>query len=152
MKGRRLKTVILAIVLILGCSEKTVKPPSAESLKVKDAIEVLSAINRAYENRDAGAFMRHISREPSSNFNSFEERIKRDFSIYGKISLNLTPRWVRVKEDLLQLSVNWEGKWYESSGKELRYRGNGIFSFKDEGEIKLVRIDGDNPFGIAGEQ
>lgn len=151
MESRILKISIIIIIFILGCaSDKAVKPPSVESLKVKDAIEVLSTLKKAYENRDAGAFMRQIS-PSSSNFNFLEERIKKDFSIFGKISLNMTPRWARVKEDLLQLSVHWEGKWYDSSGKEIRDRGNGIFSFKDEKEMKLIKIDGDSPFGITGD-
>lgn len=149
----KLKAIILGLILILGCSSEkaAVRPPSAESLKVKEAIEILSNLNRAYENKDAESFMLHIYADPSSSFKYLDERIKTDFDIFERMSLNLTPRWARVKEDLLQLSVHWEGKWYDQSGKEIRDRGNGVFSFKDEGKLKLLRIDGDSPFGISGE-
>lgn len=151
MKAWELNTLILAILLILGCSsDKAVRPPSAESLKVKDTIEILSSLNKAYENRDPGAFMRHIYRDPSYH-SLIEEGIKRDFAAFERISLNLTPRWARYREDSLQLSVHWEGNWYDSEGKAIRYRGNSIFSFKDKGELNLIRIEGDSPFGITGE-
>lgn len=153
MKDVRLKSIILALILILGCSSDKAaeKPPSAESLKVKGAIEMLSSLNKAYMSKDSGSFMHHISRDPSSNYEYLEEGIKRDFDIYEKITLVLTPRWARVKEDSIQLAAHWEGRWYDRVGREVRYGGNGVFSFKDEVESKLIGIEGDSPFGITGK-
>jgi len=128
MENWILKTLIPVIILVLGCSsDKAVKPPSAESLKVKDAIEILSILDKAYEDEDSGTFMRHVSNDPSSDYNSLERKIKMDFGIFEKISLNLIPRWVRFREDLLQLSVQWEGNGM--TGQERREGTGEMVSF-----------------------
>lgn len=151
MEKSKLKTIILALILISGCSSKTaVRPPSEESLKVKGLIEIVSNLNKAYVTKDNKSFMLYISTS-SSIHEDFKKRIKRDFDTYEKISLNLTPRWARVREDSYQLSVHWEGKWHDPAGKEIRDLGNGLFTFKEEEGFKIIRIGGDSPFGISGE-
>lgn len=148
----KLITIISVFVLIIwGCSSEkaAIKPLSDETLKVKEAIEILLKLNKAYENKDALTFMRYISPTAPP---IHEERIKKDFDLYDKISLNTIVRWAKIKEDIINLAVHWEGRWYDRAGKEVRDRGNGIFFFKDEEGLRLVKIEGDNPFGISGEK
>jgi hypothetical protein len=147
----KLGLIILTLALIIGCSSEkaSVKPPSAESLRVKGAIEILLRLSKAYESKDVESFMHYISPLSLSNIGYLEKRIKSDFNTYEKISINITLRWAKVKEDSIQLAAQWEGTWYDHTGKELRDRGNAVFSFKNEGDLKLIRIDGDSPFGIS---
>jgi len=153
MKNLGLKVTILCLIGILGCSSEkaAVKPPSAEALRVKEALEILSKLNKAYDDKDAISFMQYISPTTSPLSLRLEEGIKKDFSIYDKISLNQTIRWAKIKEDTIQLAVHWEGRWLDRRGKEIRERGNAVFSFKDEEGLRLIGIDGDNPFGISGQ-
>lgn len=149
-----LKVIIVSLIFVAGCSSEkaAIKPPSEESVKVKAASEILLNLSKSYEGKDERLFMFYVSQSVSSGYENLETRIKRDFTIFEKINLNMTLRWARVKEDAIQLAVHWEGRWFDQSGKERRERGNCVFSFRDEEGLKLARTEGDSPFGISRER
>ncbi|GMR03329.1 MAG: hypothetical protein BMS9Abin21_163 [Thermodesulfovibrionia bacterium] len=129
-------TLIIFVSIFLGCSSKAKVKPSADSKLTIEALNSIDTLKTAYEGKDWDAFRsrlapvltRKISKEPS----------------FEKTELSFSPRMVDINNSDVMVSLNWMGEWV-ISGKEKRDRGVAVFVFEGT-PLKLIRIDGDNPF------
>jgi cell division septation protein DedD len=142
-KGINMKIVYaLCIILVFistGCSGKKEIKPSEDSLRTKEAMELINTIQKAYKEKNREVLARHIHPVIAKNIVnelSFEE-----------VELYFTPLIVRIKESSTIINADWQGKWLYGN-REIKRRGIADFVFI-ESPMQLVHINGDNPFSTG---
>ncbi len=135
MKGIYL-ILIIAFLISLGCRGKEVRP-SADSLLAQDALQKIKLIEEAYEKKDLIAIHSH------AELNLSEKIVANLFFDTADISFSY-PRLVTINDTDLNITQNWQGQW-SISGTVATNRGVSKLIFQ-KNTMKLVRIDGDNPF------
>lgn len=128
--------VAFSLLLTFSCSKDDVKP-SADSLLSTDAFNSIDAIKKAYEDKSSITLRTHLEEDLA------ESVIKNLF--FEKAELMFTPRLVRISESTVTVNLNWHGTWRTTRNKELENRGVADLVLNRE-TMKLIRIDGDNPF------
>ena len=135
------KTCILLVFIILtafSCSKDNVKP-SEDFLLSNKAIDSINTIKSAYERKNKYALQNNVAP-------GLAEDILKDFS-FRKSVLVLTPRMVKIKETSISITMNWRGEWWVEKGEKLENRGVADLVL-DRNTMKLMEINGDNPFSV----
>ncbi len=128
--------IILIILVAAGCSSENVKP-SPDSLLTTAAFSRIEKIKDAYEAKDSDALQNSVSAETAGSI------LKNLF--FEKAELSFTPRLVRIGASSVTVNVNWRGTWWTDGDGKLEDRGVADFVL-DKETMKLLRIEGDNPF------
>lgn len=128
--------VAFMLLLAFSCSKDDVKP-SADSLLSTDAFNSIDEIKKAYEEKSSITLQTHLENKLA------ESVIKNLF--FKKAELIFSPRLVRISESTVTVNLNWRGTWWTTRDKELENRGVADLVLNRE-TMKLIRIDGDNPF------
>jgi hypothetical protein len=132
------KTCIILCLLFLifpGCAKEEVKP-SADSLLTTEAIDTINALRKAYQEKN-GSLLRDRSGPLVAEY------ITGELS-FDEVALAITPRIVKIKASTVVVNTSWHGEWVIQA-KTVKNRG--IADLVLEGSpMKLIRIDGDNPF------
>ncbi len=126
------------VSVFLGCNSKENVKPSADSNLTIEALNSIDTLKTAYEGKDRDAFRSRLApvlAAKTSNELSFE-----------KAELSFSPRMVDINNSEVMVSLNWMGEWV-IRGKVRRDRGIAVFVFGGT-PLKLIRIDGDNPFHL----
>ncbi len=129
--------IILAFIF-LGCNSKDRVKPSADSLIASEAIDKINAIKTAYEEKDRNTLPKNLSVRPW-------EDIVQQLS-FESAELSFVPRMVRITASSVMVHMNWHGEWV-IDGKGIKNRGISVFVLEGE-PLKLMRVEGDNPFQI----
>jgi hypothetical protein len=131
--------LIILLFISFGCGKDSLKP-SADSIITKEALNRIEIIKGAYEEKDSSTLRRHLAPEVAIE-------ILRGL-YFDKAELYLSPQMVEIKAKAIMVHLNWDGKWIVK-GKEIRDRGIADLVF-DEDTMRLIRVDGDNPFHTPG--
>jgi hypothetical protein len=137
MKRAYIITVfVILLALFAGCSKDKVKP-SEDSLLATDIINTLNNIEEAYEGKNTIVLQSHLEVP-------LAESVINDL-VFERAELALTTRLIKIKDSKVVVNLNWQGTWWTEQGKKAENRGVADFVFLKE-TIKLISIDGDNPF------
>ena len=132
--------IITAFVILLavsvGCSKDKVKP-SADSLLATEIINAINNIEEAYEGKNTIVLQNHLE-------TPLAESIIKGL-VFEKAELTLSTRLIKIKDSMVMVNLNWQGTWWTEQGKKAENRGAADFVFHKE-TIKLLSVDGDNPF------
>jgi len=136
------KSYILILFLIIliagGCGGKDKIKPSADSLLATESFEKIDEIRKAYEAKNFAELQTRADVGHIENF----------FALgFESAKLNFTHRMVRITDQFVIVNLNWQGNWHTAKGKDLANRGVADLVLHRE-TLKLVKIDGDNPFVI----
>ena len=142
-------TVALLAGLGAGCSKKEMRKPSDESVRATKALGALQEMDRAYAARDMAGVLKHVSPALAGGYSEFESSIRKDMESYPRVSLDMSVERVEDAGDEVSVVFHWFGRWYDASGREVEGRGNTVFVFRASGEMTLVRIVGDTPYGVV---
>ncbi len=127
---------ILLIVLSLGCSKDAVKP-SEDSLITTEALAAIDSIKAAYEKKSETDLLNRMDSSLAASV------IKNLY--FERADLHLTPRLVTLTDTSVNVNLNWQGTWHFANDKEVKVSGVGNLVFHKE-TMKLISVDGDNPF------
>jgi hypothetical protein len=136
---KRICLFLTVITLIsFSCGGKDKVRPSADSLMTQEALRVIKVIKEAYEEKDRGTLKNNLSSM------LMEDIVKELF--FEKATLSLTPRLVRISASNIMVHMNWQGTWTVKD-RTFKNRGVATLVFQKE-KVKLIQIEGDNPFHI----
>jgi hypothetical protein len=137
MTTARIITVfVILLAVFAGCSKDKVKP-SADSLLATEIINTINNIEEAYEGKNTIVLQTHLE-------SPLAEGVINGL-VFEKAELTLTTRLIKIKNSKVMVNMNWQGTWWTEQGKKAENRGAADFVFHKE-TIKLISIDGDNPF------
>jgi len=144
--------------------EETSTPSETNDESVMEAPKVLIAMLEAYETGDRKGFMRHVSDEFRSNFSTsqnytlLEQAVTYDFRNLRDIRFNIyfTGKPLYYEENVkIRVAIDWNRRAEISrQGREWlidNQRTDFIFKKFPDGGIKLVGMQGDEPFGLSNE-
>lgn len=134
--------LLLIIVMCLGCTDKNIKP-SADSRSATEAFNIIEAVRTAYEEKDKAALQNHMD-------SLLAEHTIKDL-LFKKAGLTITPRMVTITDESIKVNAVWSGSWWLTKDKSLENRGVADFVFH-KASMKLIKIDGDNPFIVPSEE
>jgi len=137
MLRKPLLLVIFAVFILIGCADKKEVKLSTEAESSLEAIERTELIKGAYLQRDMEKLEVLIEKKL---LNKIKDNM--DFQ-EAKLDIS-SPRIIRINEEKIRLHINWYGEW-TISNRRFKRSGIGIFTF-DKRSMKLVNIEGDNPF------
>jgi cell division protein FtsN len=132
---------VLCIIVLLttaGCSGKKEIKSSEDSLRTKEAMGVMNTIQTAYQEKNSEVLSLHI--HPVIARNIIDELS------FETVELYFTPWIVRINESSTVINADWQGTWIYGD-REIKRRGMAGFVFI-ESPMKLVHINGDNPFSM----
>ena len=130
---------VLIAVISISCEGKEKVKPSADSLLTVEAIDRLEIIKNAYQGKDAGTLQSRIDTK-------LAESILKNLG-FEKAELSFTPRMIRITDVSVIVNINWQGIWRIAQDNKLENRGLATLVLQRE-SLKLIEIDGDNPFAI----
>ncbi len=128
---------ILIVLTTFNCSKDKVKP-SADSIMTQSALRAVDVIKDAYQKKNRTTIQENL--DPILS----EAHLKELF--FEKAELFFAPRMVRISASNITVHLNWQGTWVVK-GMTLKNRGVSSLVFQRE-PMKLIRIDGDNPFRV----
>jgi len=100
-----------------GCSGNKGIKPSEDSLRTKEAMELINIIQTAYQERNSEVLARNMDPVVAKNILS-------ELS-FEKVELYFTPWIVRIKESSTIINAGWQGKWvYGDREIERKPRGS----------------------------
>lgn len=140
--------LFLMLSALAGCGGEPVKP-SAENVRTTKALGVLEQMRQAYIARDTQGVLDHVSTALEGGYSGFAGRMRKDAELYGKVELKLFIERVELSGDEASVVFHWHGNWRDKGGKKVEGRGNSVYTFAGETDMKLIRIVGDTPFGIV---
>ncbi len=129
---------ILIILISFSCGGKDKVKPSADSIMTQNALHTLNVIKDAYQKKNRKAI------QENSDPILLDDLLKELF--FEEAELSFAPRMVRISASNITVHLNWQGKWIVK-GTALKNRGVSSLVFQRE-TVKLIRIDGDNPFRV----
>ena len=129
--------VILTILtfVFLGCGKDNVKP-SDDSLLTTEALNVINTVKTAYQEKDKDTLKNYL--DPALAGSVFKGMF------FEKAELSFTPKRVNINGSTVMVNLNWMGTWV-IEGKTIKRRGVAVFVFRGS-PMRLIRVDGDNPF------
>lgn len=134
---RKVVLMVLFIAIITSCSKKEVKVQPGDSMRARTAIEKLQKIREYYVSKDAEGLRSMTTSEGftvvSAHMNNFDS-----------VDLNLSTRWVDLKDNSTVISAAWDGKWKQAS-QSMTEKGTAMFVFTGT-SLKLDAILRDSPF------
>jgi len=133
-----------------ACSKaSTINPDDAARVRTIDA--TVEQIRRAYADKDANTF--HNLFMPLDSLHKLEEEIQRDFTVYDRITLDLTIDRVMVDGADVAVYFHWLGQWQRATDEQpLRERGHAILRLVGHQTLTVSGVDGDPPFGMASRR
>jgi hypothetical protein len=137
----KINQIILSLILVIvsySCSGKESVKPSADSLLTKDAFNRIDIIKNAYEAKDTGILKNQIHAD-------IVEPILKNLD-FEKAELSLTPRMVTITNEAVIVNLNWQGIWWSAKDKKIENRGLANLVLQRREALKLMQIEGDNPF------
>ncbi len=129
---------IVFALMFIGCGGKEKVKPSPDSMLTTEALNGINIIKTAYEGKDRDALQNRLAPMIA------EEALKE--LPFDKAELSFNPRMVRINNSTVMVNLNWHGMW-AIKGNNVINRGVSVFIFEGS-PMKLVRIEGDNPFRI----
>ncbi len=124
--------------MFFGCSGKEEVKPSEDSILTTKTLSNITLIKTSYEQRDRNSLNSLLDK-------TLAEGILQELD-FEKADLNLNPKIVKIKALTVDVNINWNGTWIVNS-KTIKNRGIGVLILQ-KATLKLIRIDGDNPFLI----
>lgn len=142
-KVQRMKInyVILSLLLVFvsySCAGKESVKPSADSLLTKDVFNRIDTIKNAYEAKDTGILKNQINAD-------IVDPILKNLN-FEKAELFFTPRMVKITNESVIVNLNWQGIWLIAKDKKIENRGLANLVLQRREALKLIQIEGDNPF------
>ncbi|MEJ2229563.1 MAG: hypothetical protein P8X46_00075 [Nitrospirales bacterium] len=102
----------------------------------------------AYVNKDASSF--HELLLPLENLDLLEAEVRRDFTTFSTIHLDLTIDRILIDGDHISAFVSWQGDWQRTDqGEFARASGHGVLLWSGNQVILLRGTEGDLPFGMT---
>jgi len=130
---------LLVFIFSYSCTGKESVKPSADSLLSKEAVKRIEVIKKAYESKDAGILKDQIDADLSGNIlNNIH---------FEKAEMSFSPRLVRITGETVIVNLNWQGLWLFAQDKKYENRGLANLVLQRD-TLKLIQIEGDNPFSI----
>ncbi len=145
---RRLLPLTLLIALLVSsaaCSSK--KAPDQTATQSKNVLSVLRELSRFYEKKDLDAFLSDVSPAYPDRA-AFAKALTAVFGKYETIQFNIQySRLIILIEQKgpLRATFTWDAAWQLPGGKLLKDGGR-VTLVLDQGNFKLLSIDGKNPF------
>jgi hypothetical protein len=136
---RKTLVVLVALLALVACSKKELKPQSEDSKVAVEAFSAAEGMRKAYVAKDFEA-LRQYATEAGYSF------IERRLGDFDKAELEFTNRWVEIEGDRVTLNVSWRGTW-TVGGDERGGRGMAVFQFQGR-PLRLERIHRANPFSV----
>jgi hypothetical protein len=128
---------LVAMLLLVACGKKEVKPVSAESQLAQEAFELADSIKKAYVKKDKSTLEEYTTpdgyRELVAAMKSFDSA-----------ELTFTPTWVEIRDSQVSLNISWKGTW-TVRGKNTNESGLAVFLLEGS-PLKLSRVQRENPF------
>lgn len=140
---------VFALAALSGCGKDEVIPPSAEAVKAERAVEAVKKMEAAYEARDMKGVLDPVSPDFRGGFAAFEAGVRKDIETFSKVALEIGMDRVVESGNEVSVSLHWNGRWWDSSGRASEGRGNAVFVFTDTGAMRLSSVTGDNPFAVV---
>jgi hypothetical protein len=138
--------IILSLVVFISsysCSGKESVKPSADSLLSKEAVKRIEVIKKAYESKDTGILKDQIHSDLSEN-------ILKNIH-FEKAEMSFSPRLVRITGETVIVNLSWQGLWLFAQDK--KYENRGLVNLVlQKDTLKLIQIEGDNPFSTPLEK
>ena len=125
--ARLLMAFCLPVLLVLallgaGCSKKQVKPVPQGAIYYRDANRLIDALRKGYTQKDPD-IIRAVS-----TYNGFEQ-IAPGLGKFDSVKLSLTTRWINVKDETMDVNVDWKGVWMKGGQKDTE-SGMAVFELK----------------------
>lgn len=127
---------MLLFLIFPGCTKKEEVKPSADSLLTTEAINTINDLRTAYQEKNS-AILRGRSGPLVAEYIT-------DELFFDRVDLSITPRMVKIKASTVVVNSNWQGTWVIRT-KTVKNRGLADFVFEGS-PMKLIRVEGDNPF------
>jgi hypothetical protein len=127
---------MLLFLIFPGCTKKEEVKPSADSLLTTEAINTINDLRTAYQEKNS-ANLRDRSGPLVTEYITGE-------LFFDRVDLAITPRMVKIKASTVVVNTSWQGTWVIRT-KTVKNRGLADLIFEGS-PMKLIRIDGDNPF------
>ncbi len=141
-----MKIIYLSLIFIvltsLSCTDENIKP-SVDSQLATEAFEIIETVKRAYEEKRENILREHCE-------TILADMIAKNLS-FEKVDISFTTRLVKITGPLVKVNLNWHGVWWIAQERELADRGVADLVFQRE-TMKLIQIDGDNPFLIPSSR
>ena len=135
------------LIVLFGCSSNPPKNPE-EHARFERIVGAVESLRKAYVEKDEAAVEELLL--PLERLERLEEEIRKDFSTFSMISLNLFIERINITGDLITVSIRWQGKWRRSPEEiGVEGRGHGILLWSGTKVILLTGLEGDLPFGMA---
>lgn len=128
--------LIIITLISFSCRGKEKVKPSADSIITQNVLRTVDVIKDAYQKKDRTTLQENLYPILS------EDTLKELF--FETVELSFTLRMVKISASKTTVHLNWHGTWV-IRGKTFKNRGVGILVFQRE-TLKLIQIDGDNPF------
>lgn len=136
---------LTALLFTFACAAEKLPDPSA--VESKNVLSELRDMRRAYERKDRGAVMAEVS-ESYKDRQDFSTALSAIFAKYETVRLNIqyTKMVITIGEKgIAKATFNWDGEWLANGGMQQKDGGRVTMTF-EAGTLKLVAIDGKNPF------
>ncbi len=130
---------IIPVFIFLACSGKDKVKPSEDSRLATKAFDSIYIIKAAYQEKNQAILQNHIAPELA------EDILKNVF--FEKAELSFNHRLVKINDSSVIVNLNWHGAWWIVKDTKLKNRGAANLVL-DKETMKLLQIDGDNPFSI----
>lgn len=130
---------MLLIPAVSGCGGKDKVKPSADSLLTTEALDRIEVIRNAYQGKDTSTLRAQIDAQLADEIMSAMN--------FEKAELVFTPKLVKIIDESVVVSMNWQGSWQTSNDKTHEGKGTADLVLQRE-TMKLIKIEGDNPFVI----
>ena len=141
-----MKIIYLSLILIvltsLSCTDENIKP-SLDSRLATEAFEIIETVQQAYEEKRENVLREHFG-------TILADTVAKNLS-FEKVELSFTTRLVKITDSSVKVNLNWHGAWWLAEEKKLANRGVADLVFHRE-TMKLIQIDGDNPFLIPSSR
>lgn len=127
---------VLLFLISLGCTKKEEVKPSADSLLTTEAINTIDALRVSYQEKNSAKLRGNAGPLVAEHIT--------DELFFDRVDLSITPRMVKIKASTVVVNTSWQGTWVIRT-KTVKNRGLADLVFEGN-PLKLIRIDGDNPF------
>jgi len=127
----------MSMALLSCSSNKIVKSDTSGIDITQSANKTIEIIKGAYLKKDMDQIQALTT---DDTFRLLKTQIKN----FDQASLSLTPIWVEINKDTIQLSFSWEGTWKQDN-KTTKERGVAVFVLLPE-TLKLSQILRSSPF------
>ncbi|MFQ5580186.1 MAG: nuclear transport factor 2 family protein [Nitrospiria bacterium] len=139
---------IVSIFFLLGACASDPKKASPVLSQATRLREVIQKMAKAYEQKDGKRFFEKLD-AAFHPLEPFKDQVKRDFEGFSKADIQMTIEQIRIEKESLVTVVRWKGDWTPiSGGTSLRKRGHAVFRWTSKGNLHLLGIKGNPPFGV----